>query len=404
MSYKSSVNLGLDNIPEPPEPAFFGIFVRVYNAIRNVALALDAYTGQLDADEDIRAQITLASSVQNQNLVRVYCVFGVDITAGQIVHFYDDAGVLKAELASAVTAAKPGQGWCSIPALAGSYGEVRLGGLCELIGGLTAGEQYYLGDVDGTIAPTVGTVTQYIGFALSSSALFMEPDQVGAGGGGAGTVTSVSVVTANGVSGTVATATTTPAITIVLGAITPTSVAAAGTVTGSNLSGTNTGDQTITLTGDVTGSGTGSFAATIANDSVTYAKLQDVSSAILLGRASGGAGNVEEITLGTNLSFAGTVLNASGGGGSVSFTAATLVVPTYGSQSAEVTVVDAAITALSKISIHWGNFTDADENVPDMDSIQFNAIPAAGSMIVRISALDFHSRVGGTYKINYLIG
>lgn len=32
-----------------------------------------------------------------------------------------------------------------------------------------------------------------------------------------------------------------------------------------NLSGTNTGDQTITLTGDVTGSGTGSFAATLAN-------------------------------------------------------------------------------------------------------------------------------------------
>lgn len=42
--------------------------------------------------------------------------------------------------------------------------------------------------------------------------------------GGAGTVTTVSVVTANGVSGSVATATTTPAITITLGAITPTSV------------------------------------------------------------------------------------------------------------------------------------------------------------------------------------
>lgn len=35
------------------------------------------------------------------------------------------------------------------------------------------------------------------------------------------------------------------------------------------LSGTNTGDQTITLTGDVTGSGTGSFAATLANTAVT---------------------------------------------------------------------------------------------------------------------------------------
>lgn len=42
--------------------------------------------------------------------------------------------------------------------------------------------------------------------------------------GGGGTVTSVSVVTANGVSGSVATATTTPAITVTLGAITPTSV------------------------------------------------------------------------------------------------------------------------------------------------------------------------------------
>ena len=41
--------------------------------------------------------------------------------------------------------------------------------------------------------------------------------------GGSGTVTSVSVTTANGVSGTVATNTTTPAISLTLGAITPTS-------------------------------------------------------------------------------------------------------------------------------------------------------------------------------------
>lgn len=43
------------------------------------------------------------------------------------------------------------------------------------------------------------------------------------------------------------------------------------------VSGTNTGDQTITLTGDVTGSGTGSFAATLSNTGVTagtYTKLQ----------------------------------------------------------------------------------------------------------------------------------
>jgi len=46
----------------------------------------------------------------------------------------------------------------------------------------------------------------------------------------AGTVTSVSVVTANGVSGTVADATTTPAITLVLGNITPASVTSSGVV------------------------------------------------------------------------------------------------------------------------------------------------------------------------------
>jgi len=70
------------------------------------------------------------------------------------------------------------------------------------------------------------------------------PEGGGGGGGGSGTVTSVSVTTANGVSGSVATPTTTPAITLTLGAITPTSIVASGAISGSNLSGTNTGDQT----------------------------------------------------------------------------------------------------------------------------------------------------------------
>lgn len=70
-----------------------------------------------------------------------------------------------------------------------------------------------------------------------------------------------------------------------------------GTFSGTS-SGTNTGDQTITLTGNVTGTGTGSFAATIANSAVTYAKIQNVSATDrLLGRATAGAGVVEEIAL-----------------------------------------------------------------------------------------------------------
>jgi hypothetical protein len=66
---------------------------------------------------------------------------------------------------------------------------------------------------------------------------------------------------------------------------------------GLTLSGSNTGDQTISLTGDITGSGAGSFAATIANGSVTYAKMQNVSATSrFLGRITGGAGSPEELT------------------------------------------------------------------------------------------------------------
>ena len=41
-----------------------------------------------------------------------------------------------------------------------------------------------------------------------------------------------------------------------------------GKITGSNLSGINTGDQTIILTGEVTGSGGGSFSTTLSNGAV----------------------------------------------------------------------------------------------------------------------------------------
>jgi len=80
------------------------------------------------------------------------------------------------------------------------------------------------------------------------------------------------------------------------------------------------GNQTITLSGNVTGSGATSITTTIANDAVatakiadkavTYAKIQDVTATRLLGRHSGTNGVAEEITLGTGLSFFGGSLNA----------------------------------------------------------------------------------------------
>jgi hypothetical protein len=89
-----------------------------------------------------------------------------------------------------------------------------------------------------------------------------------------GTVTSVAASGLRGVIASVLHPTTTPAITITLGdiqpvsvatgAITASSVVATGTVTGSNISGINTGDQTIVLSGDVSGTGTGAITATLS--------------------------------------------------------------------------------------------------------------------------------------------
>lgn len=80
-------------------------------------------------------------------------------------------------------------------------------------------------------------------FNTTDSAVYMRRDS-GWTALGFGNVRSASVVPANGVSGSVSNASTTPAITLTLNNITPASVAAIGAVTGSNLSGTNTGDET----------------------------------------------------------------------------------------------------------------------------------------------------------------
>jgi len=209
-----------------------------------------------------------------------------------------------------LSASAPGTGTVtSVNADGSTTGMSFTGGPVTTSGTLTLG---------GTLALTNGgTGATSAGAALTSLGAYpaSNPNNYNVG-----TVTTASVVTANGVSGTVANPTTTPAITIVLGAIVPTSVAATGTVTGSNLSGTssgtNTGDQAIVLSGDVSGSGSTGITTTIGANKVTYGMIQAVTaSSKLLGSTASGTA-VAEITLGTNLSMTGSTLNAAGGGGS----------------------------------------------------------------------------------------
>ena len=75
------------------------------------------------------------------------------------------------------------------------------------------------------------------------------------------------------------------------------------------------------LTGDVTATGPGAAAATVGFNKITFAKFQQINTAKLLGRNTAGTGNVEEISIGGNLTLTGGVLNAVGGSGLTSLNA-----------------------------------------------------------------------------------
>jgi hypothetical protein len=117
------------------------------------------------------------------------------------------------------------------------------------------------------------------------------------------------------------------------------------------LTGTNSGDQTITLTGDVTGSGTGSFAATIANEAVTLAKMAAVATNTVFYRKTAGTGAPEVQTLAdlkTDLGLSGT--NTGDQSTDLSYTASTRLLSS--STGADVTLplftsTDAGLTPLS---------------------------------------------------------
>jgi len=77
---------------------------------------------------------------------------------------------------------------------------------------------------------------------------------------------------------------------------------------------TMSGDATLSNTGALTISNNAITTAKILNSNVTYGKIQNVAATSLVGNSTGGAGVMQDITLGTNLSFTGTTLNAAGGG------------------------------------------------------------------------------------------
>lgn len=151
---------------------------------------------------------------------------------------------------------------------------------------------------------------------------------------GSGTVTSVSVVTANGISGSVATATSTPAITLTLGAITPTSIngnifttgsstytgtagqtytfpTTSATIARTDASNTFTGHQTIEGVTSTGATGTGKFVFDTAPQ-ISTIELGNASDTTL-SRVSAGVIAVEGKTVATTLPYGARAYQSAAG-------------------------------------------------------------------------------------------
>lgn len=139
------------------------------------------------------------------------------------------------------------------------------------------------------------TIAEGAGITLTTSGTGSDGIVTISASGGSGTVTSVGL--------------SLPSIFSVSGSPVTTSGTLTGTLANQSAN--------VVFSGPTTGgAATPTFrslvTADLANQIVTYAKVQNVTANKLLGRSNSGAGSMEEITLGTGLSYTGTTLNVSG--------------------------------------------------------------------------------------------
>ncbi len=134
--------------------------------------------------------------------------------------------------------------------------------------------------------------------------------------------------------------------------------------------------RTASATGDVTWA-SNSFATTIANSAVTYAKMQFVASNRLLGNASSVAAAPSEITLGTTFAFVTNALQTLSGTGDV----------TWASNSFATTIANAAVT-LGKMSSLTGSSFIANNTGSPATPLAVSASNAAAMLSSQVQVLN----------------
>ena len=183
---------------------------------------------------------------------------------------------------------------------------------------------------------------------------------------GVGSVTSVSVVSANGLAGTVATATTTPAVTL-----------------------------STTVTGVLKGNGTAISAATSGTD---YAPATSGTS-ILYGSGAGGFSNV---TIGTGVAFAGGTLSATGSGGTVTSVTGTAPVVSSGGATPAISMAAATTSVNGYLtSTDWTTFNNKGSgSVTSVSVVSANGLAGTVATATSTPAITLSTTITGLLKGN----
>jgi hypothetical protein len=150
---------------------------RIYSAIRNVAYAIDSNTGSALVSSTDYPQMAPSVTVKSQNQNKIYVQFTGSVPVGGTVSLYNVGAVLKARPANAGAAGTLARGFLNslVPVNNGDWGEVVLNGLNPYMAGLTPGALYYQSNTNALVSLTAGTVSQNVGFALSTTDLYFSP-------------------------------------------------------------------------------------------------------------------------------------------------------------------------------------------------------------------------------------
>lgn len=174
--------VGSRNEDTPSSTQVYADLKLIINAVRKLAIVIDAYTGRATTSSSTTA--SSPSSLSSKYTDILYAVASVDIPQGAACYTRMVDDTLTAYLAQADAASTFCTGFCTSPTggTAGSLVAIKVGaGLLTGIGSLTEGVPYYLSPSNAgyitSVKPTdTGQYVQPLGYALYTNCFYFLPN------------------------------------------------------------------------------------------------------------------------------------------------------------------------------------------------------------------------------------